>query len=125
MRVSRQMLRCGIDYNVVGAKQRSRKGIRVIKQLAMAVAWILVSAAAAAANNAPASDASIREMLDLTNAQQMIAGMKGQMSTIMNNAMRNAMQGQNVTPEKQAILDRMTAKMSAAATDVLNWGLAE
>lgn len=93
----------------------------MIKQLAMAVAWILVSAAAAAANNAPASDASIREMLDLTNAQQMIAGMKGQMSTIMNNAMRNAMQGQNVTPEKQAILDRMTAKMSAAAADVLNW----
>jgi hypothetical protein len=93
----------------------------MIKRLATALVWILMSAGAAAANNAPASDASIREMLELTNAQQMVAGMKGQMSAVMNTAMQNAMKGQTVTPERQAILDRMAAKMSAVVSEMLNW----
>ena len=91
------------------------------KRLATALVWMLISAAAAAANNAPASDASIREMLELTNAQQMIAGMKGQMTAMMNTAMQNATKGQTLTPERQAILDRMSAKMSAVVADMLNW----
>ena len=93
----------------------------MINRIATALVWILMSAGAIAANNAPASDASIREMLELTNAQQMIAGMKGQMTTMMNTAMQNATKGQSITPERQAILDRMAAKMSAVVTDMLNW----
>jgi uncharacterized protein len=93
----------------------------MINRLATALVWILMSAGAAAANNAPASDASIREMLELTNARQLIDGMKGQMSAVMNTTMQNAMKGQTVTPERQAILDRMAAKMSAVAADMLNW----
>jgi hypothetical protein len=80
-----------------------------------------VCGGAAAANNAPASEASIREMLELTNAQQMLAGMKGQMNAMMNASAQNATRGQTVTPERQAILDRMAAKMSAVVTDMLNW----
>jgi uncharacterized protein len=95
----------------------------MIIRLATALLWILMSAAATAANNAPASDASIREMLELTNAQQIIAGMKGQMSAVINNAMLNAMKGQTITPERQAILDRMAAKMSALVADMLNWDI--
>jgi hypothetical protein len=91
------------------------------KVLAAACVWMLICGAAAAANNAPASEASIRQMLELTNAQQIIAGMKGQMSTMMNMAMQNATQGQTLTPERQAIIDRMAAKMSAVLTDMLNW----
>src|ERR1700735_91560 len=91
------------------------------KATAAALAWILMCAGAAAANNSPASDASIRQMLELTNAQQIIAGMKGQMNALMNSTVQNAMKGQTLTPERQAIIDRMTAKMSAAASDFLNW----
>ena len=39
------------------------------KLLATALVGMLICGAAVAANNAPASDASIREMLDLTNAK--------------------------------------------------------
>jgi hypothetical protein len=91
------------------------------KLLATAMVWMLICGAAAAANNAPASDASIRQMLDLTDAQQTIAGMKGQMTAMMNMSMQNATKGQTITPERQAILDRMTANMSAVVTDILNW----
>jgi uncharacterized protein len=91
------------------------------KLLATALVWMLISGAATAANSAPASDASIREMLELTNAQQMIESMKGQMSTMMNTAMQNATKDQTVTPARQEILDRMKAKMSTVVTDMLNW----
>jgi uncharacterized protein len=93
----------------------------MIGRIATALVWILMSAGAAAANNAPASDASIREFLELTNAQQLIAAMKGQMAAMMNAATQNAIKGQTVTPARQEILDRMSAQMSAVITDMLSW----
>jgi hypothetical protein len=91
------------------------------KLLATALLSMLICGGAAAANNAPASDPSIREMLELTNAQQMLATVKGQITAMMNTTMQNATRGQTVTPARQAILDRMAAKMSAVATDMMNW----
>jgi uncharacterized protein len=90
-------------------------------RLATALIWILMSGGAIAANNAPASDASIRQMLELTNARQIIEGVKGQMTAMMSTAMQNAMRGQTLTPERQAVIDRMSAKMSAVASDMLTW----
>ena len=91
------------------------------KLLATAFVWMLICGAAVAANNAPASDGSIREMLELSNSQQMIEGMKGQMTGMMNAAMQNAMKDQTVTPARQEVLDRMRTKMSVVVTDMLNW----
>jgi hypothetical protein len=93
----------------------------MIKRFATALVCILISAGASAANNAPASDASIRELLELTNAQQMIAAMKVQMTAMMNAATQSATRGQTVTPARQAVLDRMSVQMSAVVTDMLNW----
>jgi hypothetical protein len=90
-------------------------------RLAAALIWILMSGGAIAANNAPASDASIRQMLELTNARQIIEGVKGQMTAMMSTAMQNATRGQTLTPERQAVIDRMSAKMSAVASDMLTW----
>ncbi len=60
-------------------------------------------------------------MLELTNAQQMIAGMKAQMSAAVNTAVQDAIKGQTLTPERQAIIDRMAAKMSVVVAGTLNW----
>jgi hypothetical protein len=103
-----------------GSHQQS-PGKFMDKLRATALVWMLICGGGAAANNAPASDASIREMLELTNARQMLAGMKGQITAMMNTTMQNATTGQSVTPARRAILDRMAAKMSAVATDVTNW----
>ena len=51
----------------------------------------------------------------------MLDSVKGQMSAMMNSATQNATKGQTITPERQAILDRMRAKMAAVGTDMLNW----
>jgi uncharacterized protein len=92
-----------------------------MKKLLPATLLCMLICGTADANNAPASEASIRQMLDLTNAQQMIANMKAQMTGVMNSAMQNATKGQTITPERQAVIDRMAAKMSAAVTDMLSW----
>jgi uncharacterized protein len=116
------MLRCGKHYNGgLAGTPSTTLGKHMNKLLATAMVWMLVCGAAAAANNAPASDASIREMLELTNARQMLASMQGQMTTMMNATMQNATRGQTITPERQAVLDRMATKMSAVVTDMLNW----
>jgi uncharacterized protein len=91
------------------------------KLLATALVWMLICGGAAAANNAPASDASIREMLELTNSRQMLDSVKGQMTAMMNTTMQNVTRSQTITPERQAVLDRMSAKISAVLADMLNW----
>ena len=75
----------------------------------------------AIANDAPPSEASIQELLQVTNVRQLLDQMKGQMDGIMANAMQAAQKGQTLTPERQAILDRMRQKMAAAVGESLNW----
>ena len=69
----------------------------------LAICACLLAAAPAIAANAPPTDESIQQLLTLTNA------------------MRDAQQGQTLTPERQAILDRMQTKMTAVLNQSLNW----
>jgi hypothetical protein len=87
-------------------------------------AWIL-TATPAFANDGPPTDASIQQLLTLTNARQMLDQMKGQMDSFMSAAMRDAQKDQPLTPERQAVLDRMKTKMTAVVVDMLNWDTLE
>jgi uncharacterized protein len=51
--------------------------------------------------------------------------MKVQFDSLMSNAIRDAQQGQTLTPERQAVLDGMKAKMTAVITESLNWDTLE
>jgi hypothetical protein len=75
--------------------------------------------------NAPASDKSIHELLELTDAHKLIDTMKGQVNAMVTAASQQAMQGKSITPERQAILDRMQTKMLGVLDDVLNWDTLE
>ena len=81
----------------------------------------LLLAGPAVANDAPASDESIQELLAITDAHKLIDTMKVQVQAMVRTASKQAMQGKTVTPEKQAVLDRMQAKMEAALNEMLNW----
>jgi uncharacterized protein len=82
---------------------------------------LLMSAEPAIANDAAPSDESIQQLLTLTNARQMIEQVKVQVDSMMAATMREAQQGQAVTPERQAVLDRMRTKMVALMNQTLNW----
>ena len=81
----------------------------------------LLAAAPAIADGTPPSDQSIQELLTLTNAHQLLDQVKIQMDSLMASAMRDALQGQTLTPERQAVLDRMKAKMVDLINQTLNW----
>jgi uncharacterized protein len=77
------------------------------------------------AKDAPASEESIRELLQLSNAQQLLAGIKAQVDNMMSQTMQQAAQGRPVSPEKQAILDDMRAKIVALFDETLSWNALE
>jgi len=84
------------------------------------LAWLLL-AAPAFANDAPASDESIREMLTVTDAHKLIDTVRGQVDAMMKDSMQQALQGKALSADPQAILDRMQTKMSAVVDEMLDW----
>jgi uncharacterized protein len=91
--------------------------------------WIicgcLLAATPAIANDRPPSDASIDQLLTLTNARQLLDQMKLQVDSMIAAGMRAAQQGGSLTPERQAIVDRMKTKMTAVITETLSWDYLE
>jgi hypothetical protein len=77
-------------------------------------------ACAVLANDAPPSDASILELSTLSRSQEILRGMKPQMDAMISSSMKEASQGQTITPERQAVLDRMREKMVAAYDESIN-----
>lgn len=78
------------------------------------VAW------AASANDAPPSDASILELTTLSHSQELFNGVRPQLDAMVSSSLKEASQGQAITPERQAILDQMRAKMLAALDEFFN-----
>ena len=65
----------------------------------------LLAAAPAIANDHPPSDASIDQLLTLTNARQLLDQMKAQVDSMIAAGMHAAQQGQALTPIKLIIDD--------------------
>ena len=84
------------------------------------IASIVFTACAAFANDAPPSDASILELTTLSRSQEVYSGMRAQMDTMIATSMKEASKGQTVTPQRQAVLDGMRAKMAAAYDDTFS-----
>jgi hypothetical protein len=87
----------------------------------LAICACLLAAAPAIANDAPPTEESIQQLLTLSNARELLDQIKLQMETTMTAAMRDAQQGQTLTPERQAVLDCMRTKMTAVVNQMLNW----
>lgn len=84
------------------------------------VAWLLL-AGLASANDAPPTDDSIRQLLEITDAHNLLDTMKAQVNGMVTASIQQAQQSAPLTPEKQAILDGMRTKMLAAMDEALNW----
>jgi hypothetical protein len=92
-----------------------------VKNLRSVLLACLLLAGPAVANDAPASDESIQELLVITDAHKLIDTMNLQVQAMVRTSSKQATQGQTMTPAKQAVLDRMQAKMEAALNEMLNW----
>jgi len=84
-------------------------------------AGLAAEAPVAAAGDAQASDASILEMLQVMDAEQLVAGLKEQVNAMVSASMQQALRGKKITPDVQAVIGRMQTKMLATADQMLSW----
>jgi hypothetical protein len=69
----------------------------------------------------PPTEASIKQMLEITQVHKMLDTMEAQMVTFMKQTMGQATQGQPVTPQIQKDIDRRQADMLSMFHEFLNW----
>jgi hypothetical protein len=78
-----------------------------VKYLCALILAGLLLAGPALANSSRASDASVRQLLELTGAHKLIDAAKVQVNAMVTAAMQDAVQGRTLTPERQAIVERV------------------
>jgi hypothetical protein len=70
---------------------------------------------------APPSDASLNELLAVTNVQQMLSGMDAQMNQMMNGMIQQSLNGKQVNQAQQKAINNMKNKMSSMLRTEYAW----
>jgi hypothetical protein len=81
---------------------------------------ILLIADATFANDAPPTDESLREMALLTHSQETYNSLKPQLDAMISSSITEVSRGKPITPERQAVIDRMRDKLIAAFNESCN-----
>lgn len=90
----------------------------MIRILLFALGIICSSCLAA---GAPASEASIREMLAVTEVRKLLDNVLPQYDAMMKNAMNQALGGKQLDATGKKIADKMAAKISKLMQEEMNW----
>jgi len=69
----------------------------------------------------PASEASVRQLLEVTQAHKLVDNMKSQMGGVFNRSYEMAAAKKTPTPAQQAAVDRMKSRMQALLSASLDW----
>jgi uncharacterized protein len=85
------------------------------------VVLALLSCPMAYAADTPASEASVKQLLEVAQARKLVDTMMSQMDGMMKNAMQAATQGQSVSPEVQRIFDKTRADVAAVMKEEFTW----
>src|SRR5271155_5763400 len=103
-----------------GGEPKGRSPMKA-SHLGFALTLSLWTSGAAFANDAPPTDESIRQMFTLTRAEETMNGMKPQLDAMITASMKEVSHGKEITPERQAILDRMRDKIVAAYNETFGF----
>ncbi|MBT0569257.1 DUF2059 domain-containing protein [Curvibacter sp. CHRR-16] len=82
------------------------------------VSLLLCSTAAIAA---PATDESVKELLVVMQAQKLVNGIRAQVDSMMDNAVKQTLQGKVPTAKQQQAIDNMKNKMVAIVQEEIAW----
>jgi hypothetical protein len=77
------------------------------------------------AADTPPSEASIKQLLEVGRAHQLINTMMEQMDAYMKQIMQQATQGQRITAKIQKDIDKRQTEMMRAIKDILDWNKLE
>ena len=96
--------------------------------------FLLLACASYAADNpspvpptvsTPASEASIRQLLELSAARKLADSVMKQMDTLMQQTIAEAARGQQISPKVQKDIDRRQAEVMGLLKDLLDWAKLE
>ena len=90
--------------------------VLVFAAVAMQPVW-----AAGSADAAAPSDKSIQELLAVMQTRNLLRAEHGQINALMHRAMQQALNGKQVTPAQQKIIDDWSSKTVAVVQQQLNW----
>ena len=82
---------------------------------------LCLAAFATYAAEQPASEASIRQLIEITQTKSLVDGMVSQVVAMMQNSMRQAAGGATLTAEQQAIVDDMRKRIVALVSGAMKW----
>jgi hypothetical protein len=83
-----------------------------------AVAWLLALGAASAA---PATDATIEELLQVTHVESISDGMKARMEQFLRKMMNDAMAAEKLAPNEQRAIDQYVTKAAELIREEMDW----
>ena len=95
-----------------------------MKQIRLIVAAGMLAAALCGplpATAAPASDKALKELLEVTQTQKMLEGMRSQFDALMSNAVQQHLKGHTPNARQQAAIDTMRQKTGAIVKASLAW----
>jgi hypothetical protein len=84
------------------------------------VLLIVVSSVAYAADQVP-SEASVKQLLEVSQVHKILDATMAQMDALMRQAMQQATRGQFVSPKVQKDIDRRQAEMMSIFKETLDW----
>jgi uncharacterized protein len=85
------------------------------------VAFAVLFAQPLSAADQPASDASVKALVNLMQGRKTFDDVFAQMDNFMEASMKQAAAGRPLSPEQQKIVDDMRTKMMAIIKESLNW----
>jgi hypothetical protein len=77
------------------------------------------------AAEAPPSDASVKQLLEVTQAHKLLDSTMAQMNGFMTQMMQQATQGQKITPQIQKDIEKRQSQMTADLKELLDWNKLE
>ncbi len=77
------------------------------------------------AADSPASEASIRELIEVTQSKKMLDGLMAQTAAMIKTQIQNSLPGKKFTAKQQKILNEMQDKMVEVFIDEMKWDTLE
>lgn len=95
---------------------------KLLVWLAVIVLWQVPVVLAA---EKPASEASVKELLAITQSKQSLEGLYGQIDATLRDTLRQASGGRTLSAEQQRSFDDLNARTMALIREELGWGKLE
>src|SRR3954453_23559250 len=94
-------------------------------QFLLSIVWVAALAPPIVAADKPPTEASIKQLLEVSQAHKMIDTIMGQMDSMMNQMMQQVTQGQPVSPAVQKQIDGGRSDAVSMMKEMLDWSKLE